>query len=861
MRVPLSWLKEYVPITISAEELAERLTLAGLEVKSIEYVGVPQGEAPEGITVPPSDHLVWDRTKIVLGAIHEVKAHPNADRLVLAMVDDGSGTLEQVVTGAPNLFPYKDKGRIEPPLLTPYAKEGAEVYDGHAEGRVRMILKEKPLRGIPNRSMVCSAKELGLGEEHDGIMLLEGDSLPITQPGTPLMDVLGDVIFEIDLTPNLARAYGIIGVAREVAALTGETLRDPSYDYHPGAEPVENTFAVEIQNAELNPRFCGMLIRDVTIGPSPQWLRRRLEAVGVRSINNIVDVTNYVMFETGQPLHAFDYGVLVKRAKGAKPTLITRTATPGEKLLTLDGVERTLDEQTILVCDAQGPLGLGGIMGGGESEISDSTREVLLEAANWNFINIRRTMSIQKINTEAGLRFSRGVHPAQAERGLKRAIELMRVLGKGTITRGMIDVYPMPAPEIIIDLPLAEVARLIGIALSAEQVTGILTRLQFRVEALDGKALRVHVPDHRADISTGVIGMADLIEEIARIYGYDRIPVTLVEDMLPPQHNNDELVREERVRDLLSEAGLREVINYRLTTPEAEKRLVPPGVTGSQISDLSYVSLANPISMDRTVLRHTLLNGVLANIAANLRFNKRQKLFEIGSVFLPREGEPLPTEPRRLALALTGARGVGSWQEGAAGRKRTDQMDFFDLKGVLESLIKGLRLPTEALEYKPDEDAPYHPGRCAGLYLRGKKIGSVGEIHPLVREAYDIDQPVIAGEVELDPLIADLPLVDKITPVPVLPAVYQDIALIVGEKVPAREVEAVIRKAGGEILREVELFDVYRGDSIPAGKKSLAYALTFQTDERTLTDGEVAKIQARIVKSAERELGAVLRGA
>lgn len=861
MRVPLSWLKEYVPITISAEELAERLTLAGLEVKSIEYVGVPQGEAPEGITVPPSDHLVWDRTKIVLGAIYEVKSHPNADRLVLAMVEDGSGTLEQVVTGAPNLFPYKDKGRIEPPLLTPYAKEGAEVYDGHAEGRVRMILKEKPLRGIPNRSMVCSAKELGLGEEHDGIMLLESDSLPITKPGTPLVDILGDVIFEIDLTPNLARAYGIIGVAREVAALTGETLRAPSYDYQPGTELVENTFAVEIRNPELNPRFCGMLIRDVTIGPSPQWLRRRLEAVGVRSINNIVDVTNYVMFETGQPLHAFDYGVLVKRAKGAKPTLITRTAALGEKLLTLDGVERTLDEQTILVCDTQGPLGLGGIMGGGESEISDSTREVLLEAANWNFINIRRTMSIQKINTEAGLRFSRGVHPAQAERGLERAIELMRVLGKGTIARGMIDVYPIPAPEIIIDLPLAEVERLIGIALSAEQVTGILTRLQFKVDGLDGKTLRVHVPDHRADISTGVIGMADLIEEIARIYGYDRIPVTLVEDMLPPQHNNDELVREERVRDLLAEAGLREVINYRLTTPEAERRLIPPGVAAPSISDLPYVSLANPISMDRTVLRHTLLNGVLTNVAANLRFNKRQMLFEIGSVFLPHEGEPLPAEPRRLALALTGARGVGSWQEGAVGRKRTDHMDFFDLKGILESLVKGLRLPLEALEYKPEEDAPYHPGRCAGLYLKGKKIGAVGEIHPLVCEAYDIDQPVIAGEIELDPLIADLPLVDKITPVPVLPAVYQDIALIVGEKVSAREVEAVIRKAGGEILREVELFDVYRGDSIPAGKKSLAYALTFQTDERTLTDGEVAKIQARIVKSAERELGAMLRGA
>ncbi|MBE7512789.1 MAG: phenylalanine--tRNA ligase subunit beta [Anaerolineales bacterium] len=860
MRVPLSWLKEYVTITISAEELAERLTLAGLEVKQLDYLGVPQGIAPEGITVPPSDHLVWNPKKIVLGAIHEVKAHPNADRLVLALVDHGTGELDQVVTGAPNLFPYKDKGKIDPPLYAPFAREGAEVYDGHAEGRVRMVLKEKPLRGIPNKHMVCSAKELGLGGDHEGILLLDADSIPTTAAGTPLVDVLGDVIFEIDLTPNLARAYGIIGVAREVAALTGQTLREPDYGrvVATGGD-IGEAITVAIKDSYLNPRFCGMVIRSLQIKPSPQWLRRRLEAVGVRSINNIVDVTNYVMFETGQPLHAFDYDVLQQRAGGGIPAIITRTASPGETLKTLDGVDRTLDEQTILVCDALGVLGLGGIMGGDESEIKPDTRNVFLEAANWNYINVRRTMTVQKMSTEAGVRFSRGIHPAQSERGVRRAAEMMRLLGDGEVLAGMIDVHPAPAPVIRVDLPLREVERLIGISLSAGEISGILTRLQFTVEPLDEQTLRVTVPDHRVDIATGVVGAADIVEEVARIYGYDRIPDTLIEDMLPPQANNDELTREDRVRDLLAEAGLREVINYRLTTPEAEARLIAPGESAPEINGAAYVRLANPISLDKTVLRHTLLNGVLENIVRNARHSVRQRLFEIGSVYRSLEGAALPDEPRHLALALTGARRVATWQEGK-DVDRADVAGFFDLKGVLEALVKGLRLPAGALTFKRGEHPTFHPGRCAAVYLRETLIGYAGELHPLVAAAYDLEQTVAAAELRLDPLIADLPRVDRITPILTTPPVYQDIALIVGEKTPADDVERVILAAGGDLLRGVRLFDVYRGDPIPAGKKSLAYALTFQAEDRTLTDGEVAKAQAKIVKAAERELGAALRG-
>ncbi len=852
MRVPLSWLKDYVDITITAEELAERLTLAGLEVVAIEYIGVPQGKAPEGITVPPSDHLVWARDKIVLGAIREVKPHPNADRLVLAMVDYGAPQLEQVVTGAPNLFPYKGQGPLDPPLLAPYALEGAEVYDGHAEGRQRMILKEKTLRGIPNRSMVCSAKELGLSDDHQGILLLEDID---ARPGTPLVDILGDVIFDIDLTPNVARAYSIIGIAREVAALTGQTLREPAYVAEGTGDPIEQQVSVQILNPDLNPRFTAMLIRDVQIKPSPQWLQRRLEAVGVRSINNIVDVTNYVMFETGQPLHAFDYDVLLKRSGGQPPTIITRTARPGEKLTTLDGVERTFDDQVILVCDTAGILSLGGIMGGEESEIQPDTRNVLLEAANWNYINIRRTMFNQKMSSEAGLRFSRGVHPAQAERGLKRAIALMHDLGGGTIARGLIDVYPSSAPAVHVDLPMSEVERLIGIPFQAEDAADILRRLQFTVR-VQGDLLHVDVPDHRVDIGTGVIGIADLVEEIARIYGYDRIPNTLIEDMLPAQESNESLVREERARDLLVQAGLREAVNYRLTTPEAEGRLTPPGQT-SGWPDVPYVTLANPISADKTVLRHTLLNGLLENLASNQRHHERQKLFEIGSVFLPVKGQPLPDEPRHLALALTGPRHVPGWQDGPEGRKSQPLMDFFDLKGILEALAHGLRIG--AITFKPAEHSTFHPGRCAALYLHDRWIGIAGELHPLVREAYELERPTVAAEIEFDGLVADIPLVDRIEPIIMHPAVYQDIALVVNDATPAIDVERVIVQSGGALLREARLFDVYRGDPIPPGKKSLAYALTYQAEDRTLTDQEVARVHQQIVKAAERQLGATLR--
>lgn len=876
MRVPLSWLKDYVDITIPVEELAHRLTLAGLEVASLEVIGLPAGDS----ALVSGDHLVWDREKIVIGHIVEIKSHPDADRLVLAVVDSGLGEPETCVTGAPNLYPYKDAGPLDPPLVAPYAREGAEVIDGHKDDGSRMILKPRTLRGIENRTMVCSEKELGISDEHEGILLFESDAAP----GTPLQDALGDVILDIDLTPNLARNYSMLGVAREVAALTGQRVRYPALDIVAEGPPIEGQAAIEIRDPALNPRFILALIRGVTIGPSPEWMQRRLRRAGMRPIDNVVDVTNYVMLETGEPLHAFDYDVLIERAGGRAPTIITRTAEPGEKLTTLDGVERELDPFTELVADTAGALSLAGVMGGLESEVVDaaaedairaqSTTNILLEAASWNFINIRQTLSAQRVRgkeivSEAAARFSRGVHPAQAEVGIRRAIELMRQVAGGEIAEGLIDSYPLPAPVVRVALPLGEVERILGVAYSQDEVSGILESLEFGVERVGDDALRVTVPDHRLDIGAvndpaheGIaetIAQADLLEEIARISGYDRLPNTLIEDALPPQRTNTALVHEERVRDLLVKAGLQEIVTYRLTTPEREALLVPPGAA-SNLPDAPYLTLANPISQDKTVLRHTLLAGMLDIAAANLRWRDRLALFEAGSVYLPVEGQALPDEPRRLGIVLSGSRSLPAWQD--TPQAATPHMDYFDLKGVVEALIDGLHLGETGnhVRFEPATHSTFFPGRTARLLVGGRGVGTLGELHPLVRARFDLpEQPVLIAEIDLDALLADVPDLYPVRAFANYPAIYQDIAVVVDEGVLAAEVEAVVREAGGGLLRDLRLFDVYRGEQIGAGKKSLAYALTFQADDRTLRDKDADRAREKIVKELREKLGARLR--
>lgn len=848
MLVPISWIKDFVDIDIAVELLAERLTTAGLEVAHINYIGVAQQQV-EGIQMPTSDHLVWDEEKLLLGRIVEVKDHPDAHSLVLAMVDYGADELEQCVTGAPNLFDYKGKGEINPPIWTGFAMEGAEVWDGHSDEPKRMVLKGKSLRGIYNKSMVCSEKELGISDEHEGIILMHHDDSYVA--GTPLVEVLGDVVLDIEFTPNLARCFSMIGVAREVAAILGKEMTYPSFDFVAEGDSIEGQFHIDIQAPDLNPRFTATLLKGTTVKPSPFWMQRRLKLIGQRPRNNIVDVTNYLTFELGQPLHAYDYDLLVERAGGV-PTIITRTPKTGETLLTLDDVTREFTGEEVLVADTAGLIGLGGIMGGDETEINEGTTNVLLEAAAWDYISIRKTTKNQKLYTEASTRFSRGVHPSQAILGSKRGIELMRQLGGGQIAQGVIDEYPTVPETVEVDLAIAQVNRLLGMDIDINEASDILKRLEFDV-TVNGDSLHAVVPDHRMDISDDpVIGAADLIEEVARIYGYDKIPDTIMADEMPPQRENINVMIEDRIRDELVGLGLYEVINYRFTHPDREALLVPKG-SESSLPDAGYVEIVNPSASDRNVLRHTLMINMLDNAVNNARYNDRQQIFEIGKVYLQGD-DTLPDEPVHLGILLTGQRDQMNWQ----GDGSVNVFDFYDLKGVIESLFHALHIPD--FSYEQGTHSSFHPGRSADVLIRGNSIGSFGEIHPKVAQTFKLsDTPIMYAELKVAPLVRYYTRLHDVMPLPTTPAILEDIALIVDANISNAAVEEVIIKAGGKMLKKVELFDVYYGDPIPSGKKSLAYALTYQDDEKTLTDKNAAKVRKKIIGAAQNRLKAELR--
>ena len=850
MKVPISWLKDFVDIHLPLTDLALRLTLAGLEVEEIQIIGLPMPENKNtGFKVTG---LAWEADKIVVAAVHEVMPHPNADRLVLCRLDDGERE-HIVLTGAPNLYPYKGQGRLESPLKVAYARQGARIYDGHQPGQVLTTLKPARIRGVESYSMICSEKELGISDEHEGVILLDNNA-PV---GVPLADYMGDAVFDISILPNMARATSVLGVAREVAAATGQPLRQPDYTFQAEGAPIQGQAAIEIQEPPLNPRFVVGLIRDIEIRPSPYWVQRRLRLAGMRPISNIVDATNYVMLEIGQPLHAFDYDVLVQRAGGRAPVIITRTANPGERLVTLDGVERALDEFTVLVCDTAGALSIAGVMGGFESEVSENTRNILLEGAAWNFINIRRTMSAQHLQSEAAYRFSRGMHPAMAERGVRRGLEWMRRWSGGRVSQGLVDEYPLPAEDPTVEVTPADVRRWLGIQLDAGEIAAMLRRLEFDVEVQD-QTVRATTPDHRLDIGAGVVGVADLMEEVARVYGYDCIPETRLAAALPPQRGNPTLEREERVRDILVSLGLQEVATYRLTSPEREARRFPPDTPSD---DKPYVQLANPIASDRVVLRHSLLASLLEVVERNARLRERIALFEIAPVFLASEEGILPDELQRLSVILTGPRDLPGWQDADLS-----PMDFYDLKGILQAMFDALHLG--ALRYEPARHPSFHPGKSARVILESgpieRQLGVLGELHPLVREQYDLPAsaaafPLLVADLDLNAILEAIPENYPVQPVPAFPPILEDLAVIVDEAVPAERVLQVIRQAGGKIVTEARLFDVYRGDQIGAGKKSLAYNLVYQAPDHTLTDQEALQIRQRIVRRLEQELGARLR--
>jgi phenylalanyl-tRNA synthetase beta chain len=842
MKTPVSWLKDFIDLEgLSIEDIARKLTLAGLEVEEILYVGLPMPDSAARGMHSGERHefktsgISWDKEKIVVAEIREVMPHPNADRLTLLDLYDG---LQQhtVLTGAPNIFHLKGAGKLPRPIKAAYAKEGATIYDGHAEGLVLTTLKRTKIRGVESYSMVCSEKELGITEEHEGIILLDDDA-PV---GLPLADYMGDAVLDINILPNMARNANVLGVARELAALTGRELKHPTIKLKTSGEPVDDLVSIEITALELNPRFVLGLIRNVEIKPSPYQIQRRLKLAGMRPINCIVDATNYAMLELGEPLHAFDYDILKQRAGKQKIRIITRAARDGERLTTLDGVERDLTSMNVLVCDEKGSLSIAGVMGGAESEVTEKTRNILLEGAAWNFINIRRTAKQHNLPSEASFRFSRGVHPALAEMGVKRGLQYMNAWSGGEVAPALVDEYPLKPKDPTLKITPGDVRRLLGIDLSAEQIADLLTRLEFKC-TVEKNLVKAKVPPHRMDIGTDVVGLADVLEEVARVYGYDNLPVTTMADALPPQLGNPAHEWEEHVRDLLVALGLQEVVSYRMTSPEREGRLV--------VSP-EYVTISNPSTPERRVLRRSLLASALEAAERNVRVES-VSMFELGPVFEPRKNE-LPEEPVRLAMVMTGLRQATAWDV-----KDSPTFDFFDMKGRIGLLLAGLRY-TDVL-YTPTESVKYlHPGKAAQVNVNGRTVGVFGELHPLVKEKYEFgDPPVIVGEFDLEALRA-VPPAYGVQPVPEVPPVFEDIALIVDESVAASRVETLIRQTGGSIVTDVRLFDVYRGDQAGAGKKSLAYSLTYQSD-KTLTDAEAAAIRAKIVRRLEQEVGARLR--
>jgi phenylalanyl-tRNA synthetase beta chain len=859
MLVPVSWLKEYVDLNLPTKQLADRLTLAGLEVEGIERVGD-----------------WWDPEHIVVGQIVAVKAHPSADRLVLVDVDYGGSQTEQVVTGAPNLFQYKDMEHL-PVLKVAFARAGAVLIDAYSDEQPRPKKKLRPskIRGISSNGMVCSERELGLSEEHEGILILPEDA-PV---GMPLRDYLGDEVLVLGLTVDMARCLSMIGVAREVAALTNAALHlPPDEPSSTNGRDASDYVAVEIADPELCNRYTGMVIKDVQFGESPKWMQDRLIKAGMRPISNVVDITNYVMLEWGQPLHAFDYDLLIERAKktgNSKPIIIVHKARPGEKLTTLDNVERELDESMLLITDTLGPIAIAGVMGGAETEVHPGTRNVLLESATFDGISNRRTSQKLKLHSEASQRFTRGVPATLNAIAARRASNLMRDYAGGHVVPGMVDNYPVPQAQRVVYTTENDMYRILGMDVELPEIAASLQRLDFVTEAMAelpapsstlGNAtfglriepgeplLRCTAPWYRLDIQVP----ADLTEEVARVIGYERINTTLMDDVLPPQHRNLALETEEKMRDILVGCGLQETISYSLTTPENHDRLNrEPAGTAEQ--HVPFVTLVNPLTVKRRVMRRSLLVSALENLAYNYRYTQRLAIFEIGKVYLPEKGDGVrPYEDSRLSLLLTGPRRESSVHPDPAG---AENFDFFDLKGILETLLQRLGFSDDEVEFVALRNNPTFGPTSAELKINGQVEGVLGELDPQVLLDFDLPATnrVYVAEIEVKPLIKPGWKLQPVKPFSNYPPVVEDLAFVVPEEVTAAQLLDAIRKGGGPLLSKVELFDIYRGQPIPPGHKSLAYKLTYESLDRPLTDSQVVDIRNRIIRRVGEAVGGRLR--
>jgi len=819
MKASLKWLGDYVDIKLAPRELAERLTMAGLEVKAIQTMGD-----------------TWD--KVVIGEVVAVNPHPNADRLKLATVNLGTEQIT-VVCGAPNIGVGQ---------RVPFAHVGARLINGYT-GEA-MSLKPAKIRGIVSAGMVCSEKELGISDNHEDILVLPPEA-PI---GVALATYLGDIIFDLDVTPNRPDCLSVVGIAREIAALTSEPLRLPTIHYEEVEDSINLFASVSIVEPDLCPRYCASLITGIKIAPSPNWLQQRLNSCGMRPINNVVDATNYVMLEYGQPLHAFDY----RKLKSGQ--IIVRRAKNGETIATLDGTERALNPDILVIADKEKAVAVAGIMGGVDSEVTDKTDTILLESANFDQATIRRGCGYLQLQSEASVRFDKELNNELPLLPLKRATQLLLELAGGRAAKGVIDVYPGKSAPKLISLPTQEVERLSGVKVNIDEILKVLKALGFECqENNSGSQILVSVPYWRSYIKCS----ADLVEEVVRIIGYEKIPITRLSSPLPPQKSKLSPVAQQsnlkdKLRNILTGFGFQEILTYSLVSLEKLQKLSPRLELKVQ-----PLKVANPMTREQEYLRTSLRSGLLSTLAHNQKFESAGiRLFEIGKVFLPHNPPVIATEAKQsqverelpqekdmLCAALSGTRLELSWHTDK------EMLDFFDAIGIVENILNQLGLKAS---FENSDDEGLFPRKGANIIVDNDLIGILGELHPKVVQAFELLGVTYLIEIDLEKLLTKLTGTKQYQPIPRFPSVTRDIALVIDEQVHYRRVEEIIQSF--PLVTRITLFDIYRGEQIAEGKKSFAIRIVYQSPSHTLADEEVDQTQEQMLARLRKELGATLRG-
>ena len=816
MRVPVRWLRELVDTDLETSEIAHRLTMAGLEAESVTRVGEE-----------------WEN--IYVAEVVGVAPHPDADRLVLATVHAGPHQLT-VVTGAPN---NREGQKVALALV------GARLIDPYVDTLQYKTLKASKIRGVRSEGMVCSEKELGMSEEHEGILVLPDDA-PV---GAPLRDYLGDDVIEFEITPNLVHAFSVVGIARELAAILDTAVRPLATADLSGL--LRDDTRVVIEDPDLCARYTLAIIEGVTVGPSPDWMQRRLNLAGMRPVNNVVDITNYVMLEIGQPMHGFDAGHIHDQR------IVVRRARPGERLETLDHVVRELDGDTLVIADPDRAVAIAGVMGGVESEVSAATTTVLLESASFGDKTVRRTVRNLKLPSEASARFQRGVDPNLAWTGLERFVALLAEIDPAARATLVADAYPRPRKRTVVRMPYAEVERLLGMQIPLDTVVEILGRLDLQpiVEDADGApVVVVSAPTYRSDINIP----ADVVEEVIRIYGYESLPETLPTGRTVPVFRDPARLVDRVTQDALVAAGLTQVITYSMIADADLAALSPngggtPEVLGAFVRpEVDYVRATNPLRADWEIMRPTMLPSLLRMVAENRKYVERVAIFETARTYQPLGRDELPDEPRAVAIALSGVREPESWY-----RSGEDELDFFDLKGVVEVLSARLGVPE--LSWVAVDHPSMQPGRSAAVELGGVQIGIVGEVHPRVAQAFGVSDRVAFAEIDLTPFGATLLETWNVSPISRFQPIRQDFAVVVEEETPAGAVRQAIADGARPLASDITLFDIYSGQGIPEGKKSLAYRVTLSAPDRQLAEHEVERIRARITQSVSKRVKGTLR--